>query len=148
MLRVCALVLLPVCLSLFEGQVQGLGAHPACFPSGTNQQREKRQVQPRQNKIKYIFVEHYSNWSRNNLIAPSKICLDFQGPWNYGGEQRDEGGCGGEEKRTRMFSLVCGWTWWSTSEQKEKKRRGNRKAALISRVIIKRRDPLKRPISN
>lgn len=69
-----------VCLSLFEGQVQGLGAHPTRYPRGTDQQREKRQVQPRKNKIKYIFVEHSGNWSRNNLIAPPKIYLDFQGP--------------------------------------------------------------------
>lgn len=68
------------CLSLFEGQVQGLGAHPTRYPRGTNRLREKRQVPHRQNRIKYIFEEHSRNWSRNNLIAPLKICLDFQGP--------------------------------------------------------------------
>lgn len=36
-----------VCLSVFEGQVQGLGADPTRYPCGTEQQRERRQVQPR-----------------------------------------------------------------------------------------------------
>lgn len=72
--------------------MQGLGAHPACYPRGTNQQREKRQVQPEQNKIKYIFVEHSDNWSRNNLIAPFKICLDFSGTLKIQRRREREGG--------------------------------------------------------
>lgn len=30
------------CLSLFEGQVQGLGAHPSCRPRGTDRRRERK----------------------------------------------------------------------------------------------------------
>lgn len=30
------------CLSLFEGQVQGLGAHPICYQRETDQRREKK----------------------------------------------------------------------------------------------------------
>lgn len=51
--RLCLCEWVSVCLSLFEGQVQGLGAQPACDPRGTKQQREKRRVQPRRNQIKY-----------------------------------------------------------------------------------------------
>lgn len=39
------------------------------------------------NKIKYVFVEHGSKWSRNNLIGPSKIRLGFQGLPICGGEK-------------------------------------------------------------
>lgn len=88
----------------------------------------KRQVQLWQNKIKNIFLEQSDNWSRNNLIAPSRIRLDFQGPWNYEGQRRDRGRGG---RRTRVFSLVCGWIWRSINEQRGKKRQGNWKTLWL-----------------
>lgn len=70
-----------VFLSLFEGQVQGLGAHPTCYQHGTAQpEGEKTSAVQEKNKIKYVSVEHSHNWSGRNLTAPPKICLDFQGP--------------------------------------------------------------------
>lgn len=71
-----------VCLSLFEGQVQGLGAHPTRYPHGSEQPEGEKTsaVQEKKNKIKYVSVEHSHNWRGRNLTAPPKICLDFQGP--------------------------------------------------------------------
>ncbi len=136
-----------VCLSLRD-RCKDLAIIQLAAHVGPTTRGRKRRARRRKNKIKYIFMEDNSNWSRNNLIAPPEICLDFQGLWNYGGEQRAGANDGGEEGGKRVFSLVCGWTWWSINEQRQGKKTGNGKGALISRVIIKRRDPLKRPISN
>lgn len=55
--------------------------------------------------------------------------------------------CGGKRERKRCL-VWCVAGCGGAPVNKEKKRQGNGKGALISRMIIKRRDPLKRPISN
>lgn len=41
--------------SLFEGQVQGLGSHTACYPRGTNRRKGRRQAESRKNKMKCLW---------------------------------------------------------------------------------------------
>lgn len=73
-----------VCLSHFEGQVQGWRVGGGAWRSTnllphmgpTSRGREDEQ-KSRKNQIKYVFVEHDSKWSRNNLIGSAKMCLDF-----------------------------------------------------------------------
>lgn len=65
-----------VCVSLFERHVQGLGAHPTCYPHGNEQRKKERQMQSQKNKIKYIFFYFFCAWSiaatgAGNVIAPS-----------------------------------------------------------------------------
>lgn len=51
--RACAYCLcacMCVCSSLFEGQVQGPGTPPTCFPHGSGHQRDTRQKQAKKNK--------------------------------------------------------------------------------------------------
>lgn len=88
-------------LSLFKQLVSvwGTGArtwHPSKPPThvGLANGGRKGKLGPGKTKLNTFFVEHGGNWSRNNLIASLKICLDF--PRTL---RREEGG----KKR-----MVCG----------------------------------------